>query len=173
MDDMDHVMEVQKTINNMGFQASSQMEWLEQSQKQSNMVQAVLGGIGAVSLFVAAIGIANTMMMSIYERTKEIGVIKVLGCAMSNIRNMFLIEAGFIGFVGGIIGLVLSYLISFLINQFLAAALLNGMESKLSVIPLWLSAAAVGFAVLIGMAAGFFPALRAMKLSPLAAIRNE
>ncbi len=173
VDEMAHVTEVQKAINNMGFQASSQMEWLEQSQKQSNMVQAVLGGIGAVSLFVAAIGIANTMMMSIYERTKEIGVIKVLGCAMSNIRNMFLIEAGFIGFVGGIIGLVLSYLISFLINQFLAGALLNGMESKLSVIPLWLSAAAVGFAVLIGMAAGFFPALRAMRLSPLAAIRNE
>ena len=53
------------------------------------MVQAVLGGIGAVSLFVAAIGIANTMMMSIYERTKEIGVMKVLGCDMGNIRSMF------------------------------------------------------------------------------------
>ena len=137
------------------------------------MLQAVLGGIGAVSLFVAAIGIANTMMMSIYERTKEIGVIKVLGCAMGNIRNMFLIEAGFIGFVGGLIGLVFSYLISFLVNKFLAGVFLYGMDSKLSVIPPWLAAAAVMFAVLIGMAAGFFPALRAMRLSPLAAIRNE
>ena len=61
------------------------------------MVQAVLGGIGAVSLFVAAIGIANTMMMSIYERTKEIGVIKVLGCSLRNIKQMFLLEAAFIG----------------------------------------------------------------------------
>lgn len=173
VDDMEHVLEVQNTINNMGFQANSQMEWLEQSQKQSNMVQAVLGGIGAVSLFVAAIGIANTMMMSIYERTKEIGVIKVLGCAMGNIRNMFLIEAGCIGFAGGMIGLLLSYLISFLINKFLAATFLYGMDSKLSVIPTWLAAAAVVFAVLIGMAAGFFPAMRAMRLSPLAAIRNE
>lgn len=173
VDEMDHVIEVQTAINNMGFQANSQMEWLEQSQKQSNMVQAVLGGIGAVSLFVAAIGIANTMMMSIYERTKEIGVIKVLGCAMGNIRNMFLIEAGFIGFVGGLIGLVFSYLISFLVNKFLAGVFLYGMDSKLSVIPPWLAAAAVMFAVLIGMAAGFFPALRAMRLSPLAAIRNE
>ena len=100
-------------------------------------------------------------------------MIKVLGCAMGNIRNMFLIEAGCIGFVGGVIGLVLSYLISFLINKFLAAAFLYGMDSKLSVIPPWLAAAAVAFAVLIGMAAGFFPALRAMRLSPLAAIRNE
>ena len=173
VDEMDNVIEVQTAINNMGFQANSQMEWLEQSQKQSNMVQAVLGGIGAVSLFVAAIGIANTMMMSIYERTKEIGVIKVLGCAMGNIRNMFLIEAGFIGFVGGVIGLVFSYLISFLVNKFLAGVFLYGMDSKLSVIPPWLAAAAVMFAVLIGMAAGFFPALRAMRLSPLAAIRNE
>mgnify|MGYP000060825303 CR=1 FL=1 len=68
--------EVQQQLIGMGFEASSRMDWLESSQKQSNMVQAVLGGIGAVSLFVAAIGIANTMMMSIYERTKEIGVLK-------------------------------------------------------------------------------------------------
>ena len=65
------------------------------------MIQAVLGGIGAVSLLVAAIGIANTMMMSIYERTKEIGVIKVLGCSLKNIRQMFLLEAGFIGLIRG------------------------------------------------------------------------
>lgn len=173
VDDMDHVVEVQKAINDMGYEATSQMEWLQQSQEQSNMVQAALGGIGAVSLFVAAIGIANTMMMSIYERTKEIGVLKVLGCAMKNIRSMFLIEAGFIGFAGGIIGVILSFMVSFLINRFLAAMFLYGMEGKLSVIPLWLALPSVFFAVLIGMAAGFFPAVRAMKLSPLAAIRNE
>ena len=63
------------------------------------MVQGVLGGIGAVSLFVAAIGITNTMMMSIYERTKEIGVMKVIGCSLKNIRQMFLLEAAFIGFM--------------------------------------------------------------------------
>ena len=82
VDDMDHVIEVQKAISNMGYEANSQMEWLEQSKQQSNMIQAALGGIGAVSLLVAAIGIANTMMMSIYERTKEIGIIKVLGCGV-------------------------------------------------------------------------------------------
>lgn len=173
VDDMKNVVEVQKAINNMGYEANSQMEWLEQSQKQSNMVQAVLGGIGAVSLFVAAIGIANTMMMSIYERTKEIGVIKVLGCAMENIRTMFLIEAGFIGFFGGVIGVALSYIISFIVNKFLAGAMMQGMTSKLSMIPPWLALASIGFAILIGMLAGLFPALRAMKLSPLAAIRNE
>ena len=174
VDDIEHVGEVQKKLTDMGFQASSNADWMKQSEQQSNMIQAVLGGIGAVSLFVAAIGIANTMMMSIYERTKEIGIIKVLGCDMKVIRNMFLLESGFIGFMGGIVGLIFSAGISFAINHLLQIGqTMTGMSGNISRIPLWLAAASVGFAVLMGMAAGFFPALRAMKLSPLAAIRNE
>lgn len=174
VDDIEHVGEVQKKLTDMGFQASSNADWMKQSEQQSNMIQAVLGGIGAVSLFVAAIGIANTMMMSIYERTKEIGIIKVLGCDMKVIRNMFLLESGFIGFMGGVVGLIFSAGISFAINHLLQIGqAMTGMSGNISRIPLWLAAASVGFAVLMGMAAGFFPALRAMKLSPLAAIRNE
>ena len=173
VDDMDNVTAVQKELADMGFQVNSQIDWLESSKQQSNMVQAVLGGIGAVSLFVAAIGIANTMMMSIYERTKEIGVMKVLGCDMGNIRNMFLIESGFIGFMGGVLGIGLSYGVSLLINKFVGAQALTGMAGDLSRVPPWLSLAAVAFAIFVGMAAGFMPAMRAMKLSPLAAIRNE
>lgn len=173
VDDMEYVTEVQQKIKDLGYQASSQMDWLKQSQQQSKTAQAVLGGIGAVSLFVAAIGIANTMMMSIYERTKEIGVMKVLGCDMTNIRNMFLLESGFIGFMGGIVGILLSFGISGLVNRFLSASFLTGVEGDLSRIPAWLSLAAIGFAIFVGMAAGFFPAQRAMKLSPLAAIRND
>lgn len=173
VDDMDNVTKVQERIADMGYQVYSRMDWLESSKKQSQMVQAVLGGIGAVSLFVAAIGIANTMMMSIYERTKEIGVMKVLGCDMGNIRDMFLLESGFIGFMGGAVGILLSLTISIVINQFAGAQALTGMEGDLSRIPLWLNLAAMGFAIFVGMAAGFMPATRAMKLSPLAAIRNE
>lgn len=173
VDDMEHVLDVQTEITDMGYQAYSSMQWLEQAQEQTDMIQAVLGGIGAVSLFVAAIGIANTMMMSIYERTKEIGVLKVLGCAMADIRSMFLIEAGFIGFMGGIVGLGLSYGISWLVNQFLGGALMGMEGGDISRIPPWLAGMAVVFAIIIGMFAGLFPAIRAMKLSPLAAIRNE
>jgi len=175
VDDMENVMDVQTAITDMGYQAYSSMQWLEQAQGQMDMIQAVLGGIGAVSLFVAAIGIANTMMMSIYERTKEIGVLKVLGCALGDIRSMFLMEAGFIGFMGGAVGLALSYGVSSLVNKFLGAGLMGmgGGSGNISRIPLWLSGAAVVFAIVIGMLAGLFPALRAMKLSPLAAIRNE
>ena len=161
--------EVQEAIRGMGYQAESNAEWMEQTQEQSRSIQAALGGIGAVSLFVAAIGIANTMMMSIYERTKEIGVIKVLGCDMSAIRNMFLAEAGFIGLIGGVVGLALSYGISSIIN-FVAK---ETYYAGISYIPFYLSGMAMIFAVIIGMMAGLFPALRAMRLSPLAAIRNE
>jgi ABC-type antimicrobial peptide transport system permease subunit len=173
VDDMNNVMSVQKEITAMGFEATSNAEYLKTMQKQYRSIQAALGGIGAVSLFVAAIGIANTMMMSIYERTKEIGIIKVLGCGLGNIRTMFLAEAAFIGFIGGLFGLMLSYFISFIINKFLAGAYGTGAGQTLSYIPLWLPLIALVFAVLVGMIAGFFPALRAMKLSPLAAIRNE
>ena len=168
VDDMKNVKAVQQEIQNLGLQANSNAEWMEQVQQSSRSIQATLGGIGAVSLFVAAIGIANTMMMSIYERTKEIGVMKVLGCDMSAIRNMFLAEAGFIGLIGGIVGIMLSYIISAIINFVMRTS-----YSGISYIPPYLTLLALVFAVVIGMLAGLFPALRAMRLSPLAAIRNE
>lgn len=168
VDDMKNVKEVQTAIQNLGLQANSNAEWMEQVQQSSRSIQATLGGIGAVSLFVAAIGIANTMMMSIYERTKEIGVMKVLGCDMAAIRNMFLAEAGFIGLIGGVVGIMLSYVISAVINFVVRESYAN-----ISYIPPYLTLLALIFAVVIGMLAGLFPALRAMRLSPLAAIRNE
>ena len=170
VDDIDHVKEVQELIQSMGYQTYSNAEWVQSTQQQYANIQAMLGGIGAVSLLVAAIGITNTMMMSIYERTKEIGVMKVLGCDMRNIQAMFLIEAAYIGFIGGVVGLGLSYGISAIINKAVAA---SGNMTNLSYIPIWLAGAAVIFAVIIGMVAGFFPSRRAMKLSPQAAIRNE
>lgn len=181
VDDMSHVSEVQKKIAALGYQAESNMEWLEQSKQFTGMVQAVLGGIGAVSLLVAAIGIINTMMMSIYERTREIGVMKVLGCDMNNIRDLFLVESGFIGLMGGLIGTVLSLLISLLINFLVASGgseqlsvFYQGAEgAAISYIPIWLALFAIVFAIFIGAAAGYLPAKRAMRLSPLAAMRNE
>lgn len=173
VDDMKNVIAVQKQITEMGYQAESQMEWIEQSKASTNMIQMVLGGIGAVSLFVASIGIANTMMMSIYERTKEIGIMKVLGCDMNRIRDMFLIESGVIGLIGGLTGVIFSFIISIVINALGVAASVSGVEGDISRIPLWLVVSAIIFAVIIGMLAGFFPSLRAMKLSPLTALRND
>ena len=173
VDDQDKLDEVVSGIRSMGYNASTNAEYMESAKKQMGMIQAVLGGIGAVSLLVAAIGIANTMMMSIYERTKEIGIIKVLGCSLKNIREMFLIEAASIGLIGGVAGMVLSYILSAIINFLTDHGAAMGIEGNLSYIPIWLVLVAIAFATLIGTLAGFFPALRAMKLSPLAAIKTE
>jgi ABC-type antimicrobial peptide transport system permease subunit len=174
VDKSDNVEAVLEVIQNAGYHAEANKEWLEEIEKEFMIIEAVLGGIGAVSMLVAAISIANTMTMSIYERTKEIGIMKVLGCGLGNIRSMFLSEAAFIGFLGGIMGIVLSYILSYVVNK-VAPSLVSDMEgiTQISVIPLWLVALAIVFSTVIGMLAGFFPAQRATKLSPLAAIRNE
>ena len=113
-------------------------------------------------------------MMSIYERTKEIGIMKVIGCRIKDIQALFLFEAGYIGFIGGVFGVALSYALSAVINRLAAGAnMLDMGGGDLSRIPLWLSLVSIVFAVFIAMFSGFFPSIRAMKLSPLAAIRAE
>lgn len=171
-DDMEHVEELSSTIRSMGYNVETNAEYIDSMKKQFAMVQAVLGGIGAVSLLVAAIGIANTMMMSIYERTKEIGVMKVIGCGLKNIRQLFLMEAAFIGLAGGMIGNLLSLTLSVVINVFVSGGSM-GISGNLSFIPVWLLFISTAFAVLVGTAAGYFPARRAMALSPLEAIRSQ
>ena len=93
VDDVNHVGAVEQMIKDIGYQTSSMTQYREDMQKQVASGQMMLGGLAAVSLLVAALNIANTMTMAIYERTKEIGVMKVLGCKLSKIRQMFLIES--------------------------------------------------------------------------------
>lgn len=129
VDDASNVDSVMKDIQDMGFSASSNKDLLDSAQKNLQIVELVLGGIGMVAFLVAAIGIANTMMMSTYERTKEIGVMKVLGCDMRDIQKLFLAEAGFIGLIGGIVGLGLTCGVSALINHF--AVSMGGMKGNI------------------------------------------
>jgi ABC-type antimicrobial peptide transport system permease subunit len=166
--DIEDVAAVKQQIDDMGYGTYSLQDALEMAKKSSEQLQLLLGAIGGVALLVAAIGIMNTMMMSIYERTKEIGIIKVLGCRMGNIAGLFLTEAAYIGLFGGAVGLGLSYGLSFLLNQFLMAQ--SGM---MSVIPFYLAAFALLFSIGVALVSGMYPALKAMRLSALAAIRSE
>lgn len=170
-DSTDNVVAVQNAIKDMGYTAYSLADSLEYINNMTNMIQMVLGAIGAVSLLVAAIGIANTMIMAIYERTKEIGIMKVIGAAVTDIEKLFLTEAAFIGFLGGAAGIILSYIVSVIVNY---VVIMSGrMQYGISSIPPWLALLALGFATLVGILAGYLPAKRAMKLSALTAIRTE
>ncbi|MEW8972597.1 MAG: ABC transporter permease [Tissierellaceae bacterium] len=172
-----NVQDVQKIVKDMGFEAYSWNDQLEYAKKQASLIQAVLGGIGAVSLLVAAIGITNTMIMSIYERTREIGVMKVIGASLKDIKRLFLFESALIGVTGGIFGVGFSYLLSFLINKFGTSQFAEAFgaygATEISLIPPWLVLAAMAFSGLIGIASGYFPARRAMNLSALEAIKSE
>lgn len=170
--DINQVDAVAAAIRDMGYDVETNAEYLDSMKGQFAIIQAVLGGIGAVSLLVAAIGIANTMMMSIYERTREIGIIKVLGCSLKNIRQLFLLEAAFIGLAGGIIGNIISLLMSAVINFVTGYGAAIGFDGNISYIPLWLMLVSMAFAMLVGVTAGYFPAQRAMRLSPLGAING-
>jgi len=176
---LDNVSGIQAAIEEMGFGAWSMEAMRQQMQEQARQTQLILGILGGVSLFVAAISITNTMIMSVYERTREIGVMKVLGCLVGDIRKVFLMEAGLIGFIGGVVGIAVSYLLSWLLNTFggMLGNILGGMPmgdgSKLSIIPPWLVLLGLIFATFIGLFSGFQPANRAVKISALEAIKSE
>ena len=179
VEDLAQTKRLSAELREQGFNAYSMADNLKEIEKVSKIIQAVLGGIGGITLLVAALGIANSMVMSIYERTREIGIIKVIGASFADVRSLFLTEAALIGFLGGLLGLALSYLVSLLINALAGGYIQRGMmvgneaAAKISVIPSYLALFAVAFALFIGLAAGFFPANRAVKLSPIVAIRNE
>lgn len=169
VDEIDNVQKVQQQIKDMGFRASSLTDQLEAMKETTRMLRLVLGAIGAISMVVAAISITNTMVMAIYERTKEIGIMKVIGASLKDIKGLFLTEAAFIGFSGGIIGIIVSYGASFLVN-FVAQRQGSTMQSA---IPIWLALGGIAFSTAVGVIAGYLPAKRAMKLSALMAIKTE
>lgn len=181
VDDIKNVDQVTKDLKDMGFRPYNMTkEFLDNANKQIGIVQAVFGGIGAISFIIAAIGIANTMIMSIYERTKEIGIMKVIGASIKDIQNLFLLEASLIGLIGGLIAVINSLIISVVANKVfygyfmgqLGGETLN-FEPKISIVSVGLILTALGFSTLIGLLSGYLPARRAMKLSALDAIRTE
>lgn len=188
--DIDLVESVESEVKKLGYSTWSMESIRKPMQDEARQRQMMFGGLGAVSLFVAALGITNTMIMSISERTREIGVMKALGCYLGNIRATFLMEAGFIGLIGGIAGAIISYIISLVINLVskkpdfgmvegfgqwweMLISVMQPENSPVSIVPLWLAGFAVIFSIVIGLGSGFYPANKAVHISALEAIKRE
>ncbi len=140
-----------------------------------NTLNLFLAGIAAISLVVGAIGIANTMFMSVMERTRQIGTLKALGATNFEVMLMFLFESAMIGFIGGLIGIFLGFIASGLISELGIRMIFIGMRgtTSMTIITPQLILFAMGFSVLIGVISGLLPARRAAKLEPVEALRYE
>ncbi len=149
---------------------------LDVANKIFGAITAMLGLMSSVALFVACLGIANTMIMSIYERTREIGTLKAMGASRADIRQMFMLEAGLIGLFGGGAGVMLSWLLGRGLDRFAHWMALRQhipLPDQLFLITPMLAAQALVAAFLIGVVAGLYPANRAARLDPLVALRQE
>ncbi len=152
------------------FSVQTPAQTLESVNTILNVVNLIVSGIAMISLIVGGIGIMNTMYTSVLERTKEIGTMKAVGAKNSDILLLFLIEAGLLGLVGGIIGALIgagfAFGVSLIANTFLGNDILVVKFS----LPLILGA--ISFSFFVGMASGFFPSLQASKLKPAEALRG-
>ena len=180
VDNVDNVMTVADQINEMGFMAYTPQEYVQGISNFYTIVQVIFGGVGAVALLVAAIGIANTMTMAILERTREIGLMKAIGATNRDVLSIFLGEAAGIGLIGGLGGLAVGWLAGLAVNvvtlPYLAsqAAQMGSPPPEAAVfMPVWLPVFAVLFATLIGLISGLYPALRAATLVPVIALKYE
>ncbi len=174
--DLGVVTAVSAAIRELNLQAQSLDAILDAANQVLALLQALLGSVGGLALLVAALGVANTMMMAIYERTREIGVLKALGASAREIRRMFTVEAGMIGLIGGVFGLIFGTLLGKLVDWIAHRYLVNeGVTGvgPLSIVPWWLALGALLFAALIGILAGLYPAARAARLDPVTALRHE
>lgn len=176
----DSTIEVRDQITALGFQANTLLDFVQGINNFYTILQVVLGGVGAIALLVAAIGIANTMAMSILERTREIGLMKAVGATNRDVLSLFLGEAAGIGFIGGLGGALAGWLLGQMLNVvavvYLAeqAASQGGIPPSVAVYtPLWLPLFVLAFSTFIGMISGLYPALRAANMIPVMALKYE
>jgi putative ABC transport system permease protein len=180
VEDVKQVVEINDTITAMGYQAFTPQSYLEGINNFYVILQVIFGGVGAIALLVAAIGIANTMAMAILERTREIGLMKAVGATNRDVLSIFLGEAAGIGFIGGEGGVLIGWLAGQGINVVALIYLAQqaeqggGLPSSVAVYtPFWLPVFALVFATFIGLVSGLYPALRAATLVPVLALKYE
>jgi putative ABC transport system permease protein len=170
-----YTQDVEDEIKKKGLGAFSVNDALQGAKRAFIILDIVLSLIGSIALAVSSLGIVNTMVMSILERTREIGIMKAIGGSDGDVRRIFLIEASAIGCLGGLAGVALGWAVGRVIN-FGANIYIQqqgGTAGNLFSLPFWLIGGAIGFSIVISLLAGSYPAGRAAKLDPIQALRHD
>ena len=168
--------EVRKKITDLGFGSFSIIDEMEQIRTVFLIIDSVLGLLGGISLLVASFGIANTMIMSILERTREIGIMKAIGAEDREIKLIFFVEAAVIGVAGGVIGVLLAWGIDGIANRLAYRFILKPQGASFIDffhLPLYLSFGAIAFALVVSIMAALYPASRAARIDPVRALRHD
>lgn len=168
--------DVRRKLDELGFGTFSILDQIEQIRTFFLIINSVLALLGGISLLVASLGIANTMLMSIFERTREIGIMKAIGAEDREIKLIFFVEAAIIGLLGGIVGVLAAWGLTVLANKLVyefalkprAATYVNFFDLPPT---LWLGA--ILFAITVSIIAALYPAARAARIDPVKALRNE
>lgn len=170
-----HTQDVQAQIKAMGLTTFSLHDALQGAKRAFLLLDILLAVIGSIALAVSSLGIVNTMVMSILERTREIGIMKAIGGSDRDVRGIFLVEASTIGLLGGVSGVILGWGVGRLINiganMYIEGQ--GGPAGNLFSLPWWLIGGALLFALVISLIAGSYPARRAARLDPIQALRHE
>jgi len=175
-DDTANIGAIADEVKKLGFGANTAQAMLDQINKILFIMSIVLAVIGGISLFVATIGIINTMVMATYERTREIGVLRACGATRATIRRLFMAEAASLGFWGGVFGVAISFglgQVAKLIVQKNGSSLGSLPVDHIGHFPWWLIVGVILFTTLLGMLSGLIPAIRAARLNPVEALRYE
>jgi putative ABC transport system permease protein len=172
---VEHIEDVKQRIEQLGLRTFAFADMLEGMKKGFMLMDMFLFSIGMIAITVACLGIINTMVMSILERYREIGIMKAVGAADSDVKKIIFFETATIGFLGGVFGLVFGWLVSMIIN-----VVVNQILARRGVpyvncfsFPWWLCLGAVLFSILVSLSAGIYPAIRAAKVDPVVALRHD
>jgi putative ABC transport system permease protein len=177
VDSEDHVKEVDGRIADMGLESYAPVTILERVRFNVLMISLTTSFVALVALLVAGLGIANTLLMSVLERTHEIGVMKAVGARDRHIQMLFLIEGALIGLMGSALGLLIAWLVSYPLDN-LARRIAEKQEQAhltqaLFIFPWWLMLSVPAFVTLLTMLAAVYPARRAARVNPMTALRHE
>jgi putative ABC transport system permease protein len=177
VDSEDHIEPVQSAMRKQGYQTGSMLEFVREVQQKIVYITTILAGLAFAAVAVAGLGIANTMAMTVLERTREIGVMKAVGARDGQILALFLSEGAMMGFAGSAIGLVAGWGVTFLIRhevrRYVEGDFGHSFDHPLFVFPLWLPAGLLALVTALTTVASLLPARRAARIDPIQALRTE